>query len=110
MLGMGWPELLLISILAVFLFGPERLPDLAKQAGGFLRTVRQMVDNARNDLADELGEDFRDLNLRDLDPREVVRRNVIEAMNDEPTAVQEPPPGRRPLRYGERPPFDSDAT
>jgi sec-independent protein translocase protein TatB len=110
MLGMGWPELLLISILAVFLFGPERLPDLAKQAGGFLRTVRQMVDNARNDLADELGEDFRDLNLRDLDPREVVRRNVIEAMNDEPTAVPEPPPGRRPLRYGERPPFDSDAT
>jgi Tat protein translocase TatB subunit len=93
MLGMGWPELLLISILAVFLFGPEKLPDLAKQAGGFLRTVRQMVDNARNDLADELGEDFRDLNLRDLDPREVVRRNVIEAMNDEPSAVPELPPG-----------------
>ncbi len=109
MLGMGWPELLVIGIVAVFLFGPERLPHLAKQAGGFLRTVRQMVNNARNDLADEMGEDFRDLNLRDLDPREVVRRNVVEAMNDEPEKEQLPA-GRRPLRYGERPPFDPEST
>ncbi len=110
MMGMGWPELLLIGIVAVFLFGPEKLPHLAKQAGGFLRTVRQMVDNARGDLADELGEDFRDLKLRDLDPREVVRRNIIAAMEDDDSAKAEPPPGRRPLRYGERPPFDAEAT
>lgn len=109
MLGMGWPEALLIGVVAVFLFGPDKLPDLAKQAGSFLRTVRQLVDNARNDLADELGEDFRDLNLRDLDPREMVRRNVIDAMKDDPEPA-ELPAGRRPLRYGERPPFDTEAT
>ncbi len=60
MLGMGWPELLLIGVVAVFLFGPDKLPHLAKQAGGALRTVRRMGDNARSDLADELGDDFRD--------------------------------------------------
>ena len=108
MLGMGWPELLLIGVVAVFLFGPDKLPHLAKQAGGALRTVRRMIDNARSDLADELGDDFRDLNLRDLDPREMVRRNIFDAMEDDPAA--ELPPGRRPLRYGERPPFDLDAT
>jgi sec-independent protein translocase protein TatB len=108
MLGMGWPELLLIGVVAVFLFGPEKLPGLAKQAGGALRTVRRMIDNARSDLADELGDDFRDLSLRDLDPREMVRRNIIDAMEDDPAA--ELPPGRRPLRYGERPPFDLEAT
>lgn len=107
MLGMGWPELLVIGIVAVFVFGPDRLPDLAKQAGSFLRTMRRMVDNAKNDLAEELGPEFRDLNLRDLDPRELVRRNVIDAMEtDEPDV----PSGQRPLRYGERPPFDPDAT
>ncbi|CAN5900662.1 hypothetical protein BH20ACT6_BH20ACT6_01680 [soil metagenome] len=110
MFGMGLPEVLLILVLAVFLFGPEKLPGLAKQAGSFLRTARQMVDNARNDLADELGEDFRDINLRDLDPREIVRRNVVEAMNDDDGPTPELPPGRQPLGFGERPPYDSEAT
>lgn len=107
MLGMGWPELLVVGIVAVFVFGPDRLPELARQAGSFLRTVRQMVDNAKNDLAEELGPEFKDLNLRDLDPRELVRRNVIDAMDsDEPDV----PSGKRPLKYGELPPFDTDAT
>jgi sec-independent protein translocase protein TatB len=109
MMGMGWPELLVVGIVAVFVFGPDRLPELARQAGSFLRMARQMVDNAKTDLAEELGPEFKDLNLRDLDPRELVRRNVLEAMDsDEP----EPrvPSGKRPLKYGERPPFDAEAT
>ena len=108
MMGMGWPELMVVGIVAVFVFGPDRLPELARQAGSFLRTVRQMVNNAKNDLAEELGPEFKNLNLRDLDPRELVRRNVLEAMDkDEPPEV---PSGKRPLKYGERPPFDTDAT
>jgi sec-independent protein translocase protein TatB len=109
MLGMGWPELMVVGIVAVFVFGPERLPELARQAGSFLRTVRHMVDNAKNDLAEELGPEFKDLNLRDLDPRELVRKNVLGAMDaedDEPVV----PRGKRPLKYGERPPFDAEAT
>jgi sec-independent protein translocase protein TatB len=104
---MGWPELLVVGIVAVFVFGPDRLPELARQAGSFLRTVRRMVDNAKNDLAEELGPEFKNLNLRDLDPRELVRRNVLEAMEDDESEV---PSGKRPLRYGERPPFDAEAT
>jgi len=107
MLGMGWPEMMVVGIVAVFVFGPDRLPDLARQAGSFLRTVRQMVNNAKDDLGAELGSDFKDLSLRDLDPRELVRRNVIEAMEaDEPEVAS----GKRPLRYGERPPYDTEAT
>ena len=107
MLGMGWPELLVVGIVAVFVFGPDRLPELARQAGSFLRTIRQMVDNAKNDLAEELGPEFKDLNLRDLDPRALVRRNVLEAMDSDEPAL---PRGKRPLEYGERPPFDAEAT
>jgi sec-independent protein translocase protein TatB len=107
MLGMGWPELMVVGIVAVFVFGPDRLPELARQAGSFLRTVRHMVDNAKNDLAEELGPEFKDLNLRDLDPRELVRKNVLGAMDDDEPVV---PRGKRPLKYGERPPFDAEAT
>jgi sec-independent protein translocase protein TatB len=104
---MGWPEILLIGMVAVMVFGPDKLPDLAKQAGKFVRTVRQMADNAKNDLGREIGEDFSGLKLRDLDPREMVRRNILDAPDDESPA---PRPSSRELRPGERPPFDPDAT
>jgi TatA/E family protein of Tat protein translocase len=40
MFGMGWPEIALIGVVAIIVFGPDKLPDLAKQAGRFVRTVR----------------------------------------------------------------------
>ncbi|MDQ3627815.1 MAG: sec-independent translocase [Actinomycetota bacterium] len=108
---MGWPELAVVMIVAVFVFGPDKLPVLAKQAGSFLRTARQMVNNAKGDLSKELGDEYavlKDMSLRDLNPKEFVRRQVVEAMEAEP---EEPKPrGSRPLRPGEHPPFDVDAT
>ncbi|MFC3954045.1 sec-independent translocase [Aeromicrobium fastidiosum] len=103
---MGWPEIGLILVVALLLFGPEKLPELAKQAGGFVRTVRRMADNAKNDLGREMGEDFSGINLRDLDPREIVRRNFLDEDDTTPAATKE----TRILRPGEKPPFDSEAT
>lgn len=105
MFGMGWPEIALILVVALLLFGPEKLPELAKQAGGFVRTVRRMADAAKNDLGREMGQDFSDLNLKDLDPREIVRRNFLDD-DTTPAATKE----TRILRPGERPPFDSEST
>ena len=103
---MGVPEIGLILVVALLLFGPEKLPELAKQAGGFVRTVRRMADNAKNDLGREMGEDFSGINLRDLDPREIVRRNFLDEDDTTPAATKE----TRILRPGEKPPFDSEAT
>jgi sec-independent protein translocase protein TatB len=104
MFGMGWPEILLIGMVAVMVFGPDKLPDIARQAGRFVRTVRRMAENAKDDLGKEIGEDFSGLKLRDLDPREVVRRNLLDAPDMGSTAQD------RELHPGERPPFDPDAT
>ena len=106
MFGMGWPEIGLILVVALLLFGPEKLPELAKQAAGFVRTVRRMADNAKNDLGREMGEDFSGINLRDLDPREIVRRNFLDEDDTTPAATKE----TRILRPGEKPPFDTEAT
>lgn len=108
--GMGVPEIAVILVVALLVFGPEKLPEIAKQAGGFIRTLRQMADNAKNDLGRELGQDLSDLNLKDLDPREIVRRNFLDdpqsADNNTPAAIKE----TRILRPGEKPPFDAEAT
>ncbi len=105
---MGWAEIAVIAIVGLLVFGPDKLPGMAKQAGQFVRTVRQMADNAKNDLGRELGQDFSEMDLRDLDPREVVRRNLLDAPRETTPAAS--PRADRILRPGERPPFDAEAT
>jgi sec-independent protein translocase protein TatB len=107
--GVGLPELAVIVVVALVVFGPDRLPEFARQAGRLLRQVRQFTQAARNDIRQELGPEFADLELADLDPRQAVRKHILEAMDDadQPVPVR---PGLRPLEAGERPPYDSDAT
>jgi sec-independent protein translocase protein TatB len=109
MFGIGFGELVVIAFLAVLVFGPDKLPDLAKQAGQFVRKLRTFANNARDELRSELGPEFADLELSDLDPRAIVRKHIAEAMADEDDDSYQKPQ-RRTLEQGERPPYDLEAT
>lgn len=102
MLGMGWAEIAVIVVVGLLVFGPDKLPDIARQAGRTIRTVKQMADNAKADIGREIGQDLSNYDLRDLHPRELVRK----AMVDEPDTARP----KRTLRPGEVPPFDAEAT
>lgn len=41
-LGVGFPELILILIIAMMVFGPRRLPEIAAKAGKIVRDLRSM--------------------------------------------------------------------
>lgn len=112
MFGVGLTELAVIAFIAVLVFGPDKLPDLAKQAGQLLRQVRRFATSARDELRSELGPEFADLELSDLDPRTIVRKHIAEAMADDDLddLSQARRAGQRPLDAGERPPYDVDAT
>ncbi len=77
MFDIGTPELLLLIVIAVILFGPERLPDLARRAARMLRYVRRMAANAQQQLKDELGPDFSELDVRDLNPKAFVQKHLL---------------------------------
>ena len=109
MFDIGLPELMVIFVVAVIVFGPDRLPDFARQAGRFVRQVRQFTQSARDDIRSELGPEFADFELTDLDPRKAVRKYVQDAW-DESDDAPAPRRGQRPLEAGELPPYDSDAT
>ena len=110
MLGVGLPEFLVIFVVAILVFGPDRLPEFARQAGRFLRQVRTFTQAARDDIRSELGPEFADLELSDLDPRKAVRKHILEAMDEDDDDTVPVRQGQRPLTGGERPPYDSDAT
>ncbi|MEO9325973.1 sec-independent translocase [Nocardioides sp. C4-1] len=107
----GFGELIVIALVAIVVFGPDKLPELAKQAGAMVRKARDFANAARDDLRDELGPDYADLELRDLDPRAIVRKHIVEAMEGaDEEAERSRKRGEMPLLQGELPPFDADAT
>jgi sec-independent protein translocase protein TatB len=78
----GAPEVLVVLIVALLVFGPDRMPEMARQAGSWLRDLRRMVANARRDLSDGLGVDAAELRkLQNLDPKSYVRRNVLDGVD-----------------------------
>jgi sec-independent protein translocase protein TatB len=108
--GVGLMEISVIVVVAILVFGPDRIPDLARQAGQIAKQVRRMANNARDELRAELGPEYADLELRDLDPREIVRRHIAEALDEDDEPARPARRGLRPLADGELPPYDADAT
>ncbi len=115
MFDIGWPELLVLLVVGIVVFGPDRLPEFARQAGRFVRQFRQFTQQARDDIRSELGPEFSDFELTDLDPRRAIRKHLVDAWDEEPAPLDESSWSRRKPRAnlldeGERPPYDSDAT
>jgi Tat protein translocase TatB subunit len=131
----GAGEVLVLLLAALFVFGPDRLPQIARQAGRWVNDLRRMVANARRDLTDGLGLDEGEMSsLRNLDPRRYVRDNVLDGLDlDDGVSPRNgaargsrngaprtggrsaPETGGRPTTpggsaAGARPPFDPDAT
>jgi len=107
--GIGLPELMVIIVVAVIVFGPDRLPEFARQAGRLVRQIRQFTNAARDDIRNELGPEFADFELTDLDPRRAMRKYIQDAW-DETDDAEPARLGQLPLTEGELPPYDSDAT
>lgn len=107
MFDIGLGEMVVIAFVAVLVFGPDKLPELMRQAGAVLQQLRRFATNARDEIRDELGPEYSSLELRDLDPRVIVRKQIAEAMAEEPEPKR---PGQMPLGAGEMPPYDADAT
>ena len=69
----GW-EFLTLGIIAVIIFGPDKLPKFAADAGRFLKQVRNYVNGAKDELTRELGPEFADVKVSDLTPRGMMKK------------------------------------
>jgi sec-independent protein translocase protein TatB len=89
-LGIQGVEWLVLLIVALLVLGPERLPKFAADAGRMLRDLRLMADRARADVRRELGPEFQDINLRDLDPKRFAAKHLL-GPDDLDLGLDDPP-------------------
>jgi sec-independent protein translocase protein TatB len=130
--SLGWLEIAMLLVVALLVFGPDKLPSVARDAARMLRQLRSMAQGARTQLKSELGPEFADFDLDTLNPRTFVRKHLFEGDDDLLTDLETgqpvppveapaaaPPPtasengaSTTPATPAARPatPFDPDAT
>lgn len=69
----GW-KLIVLVLLGIFIFGPDKLPKAIADGVKMLRTLRDMARNATGDLSRELGTDIQ---LEDLHPKTLIRKHLL---------------------------------
>ncbi|HZC71179.1 MAG TPA: sec-independent translocase [Jatrophihabitans sp.] len=77
MFNVGPIEIVVLALVGLIVLGPDKLPGLARDAARMLRTLRDLATGARQQLRDELGPEFADIDLRNLNPRTAVQRAVF---------------------------------
>jgi sec-independent protein translocase protein TatB len=111
--SIGWGEIVVLALAALFIFGPERLPTLAKDAAAGLKRVREAITGLREQMDDSLGDDFaelRDLDLRKYHPKTFIRTQLLGDDDVPFSAPVVATPVPRPRDRATPPPFDPDAT
>lgn len=107
--SLGLPEIAVLLVLGLFLFGPERLPGMAQEAGRALRKIRRYAQGLTDELKAELGPEVGGLDLASLNPKTFVRKHLFEDADDDEVAVPFAPRYRL-LPPSEPAPFDPDTT
>ncbi|WP_460604481.1 Sec-independent protein translocase family protein [Jatrophihabitans fulvus] len=92
-------EILVLAIVGVVVIGPEKLPGLIKDGARMLKTLRELATGARQQLRDELGPEFADVDFRNLNPRTAVTRMVFG--DDDDLARLDPRGQMRNMIFGD---------
>ncbi len=116
-------KLLVLGVVALIIFGPERLPAFAAQAGRALRELRRMADGAKSELQENLGPEFSQFDLADINPKHFVRKHLFDDLTADPVVIGGAANGGpnaamqsgrltagNSLLPGESPPYDTEAT
>lgn len=119
MLDIGAGEFIALAIIALIVLGPEKLPRYAAEAARMLARLRGVATSARADVRRELGPEFQDMSLGDLNPRSLVRKHLLDPIDidsldafgektEKPAARRGP--GEAPTTSKDPAPYDPDTT
>ncbi|MFE1949218.1 MULTISPECIES: sec-independent translocase [Streptomyces] len=72
----GLPEVMALVVLAVLVFGPDKLPQVIQDVARTIRKIREFSDSAKQDIREELGPEFKDFEFEDLNPKTFIRKQL----------------------------------
>lgn len=78
--GINASEFLILVALAVIFFGPERIPEFSRKAARVIWYVRNIANDATHQLKDELGPEYKDLTIQDLNPKTFVQKHLLDEL------------------------------
>jgi sec-independent protein translocase protein TatA len=84
--SIGWPELLIVLVIALVIFGPKRLPDMGRQLGRGLREFRK----ATSEIQDHFDLSLEDKEDKDKETGDDVRPMAATVPVAEATAAETP--------------------
>ncbi len=72
---LGYPEVVMILVIAMLLFGPDKIPEIAKFIGKTVRELKRNVDEAKATITSEL----EDAEIKkEID---IIKEDLTEAIN-----------------------------
>ncbi|MET8284119.1 sec-independent translocase [Streptomyces sp. NPDC048448] len=69
-------ELVALVVLAVLVFGPDKLPKMIQDVTRTIRKIREFSESAKADIREELGPEFKDFEFEDLNPKTFLRKQL----------------------------------
>jgi sec-independent protein translocase protein TatA len=82
--SIGWPELLIVLVIALVIFGPKRLPDMGRQLGRGLREFKKATSEIQDHF--DLSLEEKDDKVKDF-PADVGRTTATTAAAAEASAA-----------------------
>ena len=83
-MNLGFSEMLFLVILALLLFGPRKLPEIARTMGKFMAEFKKASSEFQGQIHDEI----RKLELEEADPRKHIEPEVAKLNSDEDLSIQ----------------------
>jgi sec-independent protein translocase protein TatA len=75
--NLGFPELLIIMVVILLLFGAKRIPEIAGSMGKGIREFKKNINEASREITAEPRPSLEDTQAR-LTPAELERRRAVE--------------------------------
>jgi Tat protein translocase TatB subunit len=84
-MDLGFPgEIILILLLAFILFGPKKLPEMARTWGKFMAEFKK----ASNEFQGQIHEEIRKLELEEANPVKHIEPEIAKISSDEDLSIQ----------------------
>jgi sec-independent protein translocase protein TatB len=76
MFNIGGGEILALLVIGMILIGPDRLPHMAADAAKLLIKLRNLAQNVTNEIKENLGPGYEDLQVTDLHPKTLIKKHI----------------------------------